>query len=175
MSDAQIIHAPHTLKKAKIGSGPGRLDTKAIARAEAAVKEMAKDYRNWAQEDVAALEAALDEAQARPDDQAQAIRTLFRVALDLKGQGTSFGYRLITEVGDSLAAFIEERKALGEFDQEVIASHISAMRAVLAEEVRDDGGETGRALIDGLHRLVKKAARRSSRGAAQTSPKAGSS
>jgi chemotaxis protein histidine kinase CheA len=157
MSDSQIIHAPHTLKKAKMGSGPGKLDTKAIACAESAVKEMAKDYTQWAQEDVSSLDAALGEARARPDDHAQAIRTLFRVALDMKGQGTSFGYRLITEVGDSLASFVEERKSLSPFDQEVVASHISAMRAVFSEAVRDDGGDTGRALVEGLHRLVEKA------------------
>lgn len=157
MSDSQIIQVPHTLKKAKIGSGPGKLDTKAIARAETAVKEMAKGYTKWAQEDVSALETALGEARATPGDQAQAIRTMFRIALDMKGQGTSFGYRLITEVGNSLASFIEERKMLSAFDQEVVTAHIAAMRAIFAEKARDDGGATGHELVEGLHRLVQKA------------------
>ncbi len=40
----------------------------------------------------------------------------------------------------------------------VIDAHVNAMRAIFSEEVRDDGGRTGRLLMDGLFKLRQKAA-----------------
>jgi len=158
MSDSQIIHAPHNLKKAKIGTGPAKLDTKAIERAERAVKSMEKDYAVWAQDDLAALDASFARYRAKSGDPAESMRTMFRIALDMKGQGASFGYQMITRIADLLAAFLEERDTLSPFDCDVVAAHIAAMRAVFAQEVRGDGGDTGGALVDGLNKLIAKAA-----------------
>lgn len=165
MSDGQIIHAPHNLKKAKIGTGPAKLDPKAIERAERAVKAMEKDYAVWAQDDLAALEAAFARFRARSDDPASNLRTMFRIALDMKGQGASFGYQMITRIADLLAAFLETHGTLGTFDCEVVAAHLAAMRAVFVQDVRGDGGMTGTALVDSLNKLVAKAAAQAENGA----------
>lgn len=158
MSDGQIIHAPHNLKKAKIGTGPAKLDPKVIERAERAMKSMEKDYAVWAQDDLATLEATFARFRAGSGDPAESMRTMFRIALDMKGQGASFGYPLITRIADLLAGFLETRESLGAFDGEVVAAHIAAMRAVFAQEVRGDGGMTGSALVDSLNKLIAKAA-----------------
>jgi chemotaxis protein histidine kinase CheA len=165
MSDGQIIHAPHNLKKAKIGTGPAKLDPKAIERAERAVKSMEKDYAIWAQDDLAALEDAFARFRAKSDDPAASLRTMFRIALDMKGQGASFGYQMITRIADLLAAFLETHEALGPFDCEVVAAHLAAMRAVFAQEVRGDGGMVGTALVDSLNKLIDKAAAQAANGA----------
>lgn len=166
MSDGQIIHAPHRLKKAKVGTGPAKLDTKAIERAEQAVKAMEKDYAVWSQDDLAVLDAAFGRYRARSGDPAEQMKIMFRVALDMKGQGASFGYQMITRIADLLASFLEGREMLASFDLEVVAAHIAAMRAVFAQGARGDGGMTGAALIDGLHKLIAKAAPPGGAGAA---------
>jgi chemotaxis protein histidine kinase CheA len=159
MSDGEIIQAPHGLSKAKIGFGPAKLDPKAIERAEQAVKNMEGDYAVWAQDDLATMEATLARLRARPAAQHAAdMAVLFRVALDMKGQGSSFGYRLITRIADLLAGFVQDRASLDPFGCDAVAAHLAAMRAIFAQEVRDDGGETGRALVDGLEKLIQKAA-----------------
>lgn len=158
MSKAQIIQAPHNLKKAKVGTGPVKLDPKVIERAEQAIKAMEKDYAVWVQEDLASLEEAFRRACAAPADQSAEMRTMFRIALDMKGQGASFGYQLITQIGDTLAAFLENRSSLAGLDCEVVAAHIATMRAVFAREVRGDGGAIGRELVASLHKLIEKAA-----------------
>src|SRR5262245_643426 len=66
-----------------------------LARAQAAVADLAKDYAGWALADVARGRAALASAAAEPAHRAEQVEALFRVAHDLKGQGTSFGYPLI--------------------------------------------------------------------------------
>lgn len=160
MSKTEIIQPPNRLKKAKIGTGPVKLDTKAIERAEQAIKDMQQDYAVWAQEDLSALEAAFRRACAGPAEQSAELRVMFRIALDMKGQGASFGYPLITAIGDSLAAFVEKRSSLVGLDCDVIAAHIATMRAVFAGNVRGDGGATGRELVAGLQALIDKAVTR---------------
>lgn len=166
MSDGQIIHAPHNLKKAKIGTGPAKLDPKVIERAERAMKSMEKDYAVWAQDDLTTLEATFARFRAGSGDPAEALRNMFRIALDMKGQGASFGYQLITRIADFLASFLETRETFSPFDCEVVAAHLAAMRAVFAQEVRGDGGMTGAALVDSLDKLIAKAAAQAANGAA---------
>ena len=59
MSYVELIKAPNNLCKAKIGEGRGKLDPAIIQRAEKAVERIQRDYIEWADEDLGALEATL--------------------------------------------------------------------------------------------------------------------
>lgn len=158
MSDKEIIHPPNNLKKAKIGEGPGKLDPNILKKAEQAITELADSYSEWAHEDLGNLEAALEKLRAGDSDTEAQFKEMFRLALDMKGQGGSFGYLLITAIADSLMKFVENRTEVNDFDFEVMAAHLGGMRAVFTEEVRDDGGQVGEQLMDGLFKLKVKAA-----------------
>ena len=156
-SQAQFIRPPNGLRKAKVGSGPAKLDPQLLANAEAAVDDMQRHYADWADEDLTMLEKTLIDIR-EADDQIPHIKTLFRHALDMKGQGGSFGYDMVTQVAGSLADFITGRSELKGIDFDVVAAHVQTMRAVFAEDVKGDGGKTGKALMGGLHAIVAKAA-----------------
>lgn len=156
-SQAQFIRPPNPLRKAKVGSGPAKLDPQLLAKAEAAVDDMQKHYADWADEDLTQLEKTLSDIR-EAEDQLPHIKTLFRHALDMKGQGGSFGYDMVTQVAGSLADFITDRTKLKGIDIDVVAAHVQTMRAVFFEDVKGDGGKTGQALMAGLHAIVAKAA-----------------
>ena len=59
MSEVEIIKAPNNLCKVKIGEGKGKLDPPILQRAEKAVERIQRDYTEWAEEDLGALEATL--------------------------------------------------------------------------------------------------------------------
>ncbi len=101
MSDAQFIKPPNNLRKAKIGLGPGKMDPELIAKAEVAMAELEDDYMNWAQEDLQNLEAAFNKLRDDGPGEAQPnnLKRMFAIALDMKSQGGSFGYHMITAVG----------------------------------------------------------------------------
>lgn len=157
MSGAEFIKAPNSLKKAKVGSGPAKLDPALLERAEAAVQKLEVNYREWVKDDLAEIESTMRKLIAAKGKDADALKALYRVVFDTKGQGGSFGFPLLTQVAGSLAEFICDRTELDRFAIEVAAAHVSAMRAVIREDIRDDGGETGEELIKGLHALVAKA------------------
>ncbi len=157
MSDVEIIKAPNSLSKAKTGSGPAKLDTELLERAEKAVHKMEASYNEWVKDDLDEIEATLKELAAADGKDMDIVKKLYRVVFDTKGQGGSFGYPLLTQVAGSLADFLNDRDELNRFGLEVTAAHVSAMRAVIKEGVRDDGGETGIELVESLHALVAKA------------------
>ena len=157
MSGGEIIKAPNTLKKAKVGIGPAKLDNALLERAEAAVQKLEVNYSEWVKDDLAEIEKTLKKLVAAKGKDKDAIKALYRVVFDTKGQGGSFGYPLLTEVAGSLASFIRDLDELDSFALEVATAHVSAMRAVIKEQIRDDGGETGTKVVEGLCALVAKA------------------
>lgn len=156
--DVRFIKPLNTLRKAKVGDGPAKLDAVALTRAEAVVVEMTESYCEWAKEDLARLQATIDTIRDNPAEMGDALGRLRTISFDMKGQGATFGYRLITEIGDSLNKFVNGLQGVSEFDLKVIVSHMESMQVVMAGEIRDDGGPDGRELLRELHRLKEKAA-----------------
>lgn len=135
-------------------AGEGRMSS-TLARAEAAVASLAKDYARWALADVARARAALSAAADDPARRAQHVETVFRVGHDLKGQGASFGFPLITRIGHSLCVLTRDR-ALAYQDRhlELATSHIDAIDLVLTKNIRGEGGQVGAALVAKLEQRV---------------------
>jgi len=152
--DVQIIKPLNTLLKAKTGSGRVTPDLEAIERAEEAIKTIGDDFANWAQSDLDELDKALAAARTNPDRQEDYITQIFRRAMELKGQGGSFGYDLISQVGESLKISTETRSEANPRDVETIAAHVDAMRVVMVDDIKGDGGDVGRAIVDGLYKLT---------------------
>ena len=156
MDESKIIKPPDTLRKAKVGDGPVKFDTKAIAEAEAAVAAMVSNYSVWLLEDLELLENTLEELRAKPANSKKLLKKILTVVLDMKGQGGSFGYDMITKISDSLVKFIEGYKEATDKNIKVIAQHVHSMRTVFSNEIRGDGGQIGQELIQRLRELRSK-------------------
>jgi chemotaxis protein histidine kinase CheA len=129
-----------------------------LARAQAAVADLAKDYSGWALADVARARRALANAVADEPGRRGHIEELFRVAHDLKGQGASFGYPLVTRLGDSLCQLTRDRTLEYESRHlDLARSHLDAVQLVLTKEIKGDGGQVGADLVAKLQRLVDEA------------------
>lgn len=129
-----------------------------LARAEAAVADLAKSYTGWALADVDKCAGIL--AGARGDGAADRVtraREIHAVAHNIKGQGTSFGYPLMTRLGQSLCHLTRRKSDFSDADLDLVAAHLDAMRLVLAKEIRGDGGELGNKLGARLEEKVRAA------------------
>jgi hypothetical protein len=138
-----------------------------LARAEAAVADLAKSYVGWASADVEkcvehlALARAAAPTGNRPegavDDRIIAVQALYAIAHNIKGQGSSFGFPLMTRLGDSLCRLTRGKRPFPDSDLNLIQAHLDAMRLVLAQGIRGDGGELGAKLAQRLEGLVTEA------------------
>jgi chemotaxis protein histidine kinase CheA len=126
-----------------------------LARAEAAVANLARDYASWALADVAKARAALAAAIDDPAGRALHVEALFRVSHDLKGQGTSFGFPLVTKVGHSLCALTRDRAR--QYDNkhlDLVKSHLDAIDLILTKGIKGEGGKVGGELVAKLESRV---------------------
>lgn len=156
-TEHQVIHVPNMLR-AKVGPGAG-MDPNLIRKAERAVAEMADDFRDWAADDLARL-TELTETIVDNDHRLTAhFSEIFDVAHNLKGQGGTFGYTLLSHVGDNLCRFVESLDEPSLADQPLIDAHVDAMRSILRFDVRGDDDPTGRAIVESLRLLIRRARR----------------
>jgi len=112
MSDdkLEIINPPNALNQ-KVGTGgAGAVDMEALERAEQVIFGMTGSYLNWVAEDLQKIDTAYVVLKAADGDRKAELNGVFQVAHDIKGQGGSFGYDLITAIGNELCRFIEKSK-----------------------------------------------------------------
>lgn len=126
---------------------PGRFAA-ALAQANAAVAEMAEQYVGWVTADLARLEAAV--ASIDPNNPAAGLKATHAVAHDIKGQGSTFNYQMITEIGALLCQYLKACGASGQYDPAVIDAHLRALRAILANKVQGDAGPLGQQILANL-------------------------
>nr|WP_068428106.1 peptide ABC transporter substrate-binding protein [Magnetospirillum sp. XM-1]CUW37183.1 putative Chemotaxis protein histidine kinase and related kinases\ len=133
-------------------AGDGELpeiSPEALARAESALAGLSGRYLDWATADSVRLRACLDEAQAPGADLAALLPRLFTISHDMKGQATTFGYPLVSELGNRLCRLIEEAGPAPAPEILARAARLAdGMAQVIAERLEGDGGERGRILLD---------------------------
>ena len=120
--------------------GPNAVDPAALARAEQAIADLGGEYLDWVQEDLKKLEDGFNALKASDGGGQELIGVIFRVAHEIKGQGGSFGYDLMTLIGNQLCHFVEELAEAGPSEVEVIGLHLDALKLVMAKQMRGDGG-----------------------------------
>jgi HPt (histidine-containing phosphotransfer) domain-containing protein len=129
-----------------------------VARAEAAVADLARNYTAWASADVATCAVHLAAARAASGEgRTEHVRDIHAVAHNIKGQGSSFGYPLMTRLGQSLCQLTRRKPAFSDADLDLAQAHIDAMKLVLAKEIQGDGGELGQKLGARLEERVRAA------------------
>lgn len=146
------------LKEKTAGLSPGKvsISAEALEAAEKALEKMAEDYPDW----VSGLIVKLQEQHGRcvdtPEKRRDCFEAINHIAHDMKGQGGTFGYPLITTVADSLYGFTYSREGITDNQVELVKAHLDAMRAVIRGRVSGSGGEIGEKLIEGLNQAITK-------------------
>lgn len=155
--EVSVIRPPDTLKSKVREGGPGAVDLAALERAEAVIANLTGSYLQWVQEDLVKLQTAYDTLAAAADaDRKAGAERIFQIAHDIKGQGGSFGYNLMTVIGNSLCRFIEKQPTTGAKEIDVIKVHVDSLKLVIAQDLKGDGGPLGEKLLAGLNAVIDK-------------------
>lgn len=153
----EFIQPPDTLK-GKVQVTEGGVDLDALEKAESLIAGLQDSYLEWVESDLEKLQVAYRAvAEAAPEDRRKALNAVFEVAHDVKGQGGSFNYHLMTHIGNSLCRFIEalpDQVSKGQV--EAVKVHIDSMRLVIAQRLEGDGGKAGSNLVRGLDAVINK-------------------
>ena len=126
----------------------------AVASAQAAVAGLSDKYIGWVNDDLKRLDAAI--AGVTDGDNADALREVYGVAHDIKGQGSTFGYHLITDIGQLLCRYTERAIEHKKVERAVIDAHVEALRTVVDNRIQGPAGELGREIIDALKGVAER-------------------
>jgi hypothetical protein len=159
MSDenvGKLIMPPDKLSNKVTLGGPGAVDDAALVRAEQVITDLSDSYVDWAREDLNKIQASFDELKSSNGGK-EPLNTVFQISHDIKGQGGSFDYELMTIVGDMLCRYVDGLAGDATTRSiEVIELHINALQAIISQQLKGNGGAVGEQLLSGLELVVKK-------------------
>jgi HPt (histidine-containing phosphotransfer) domain-containing protein len=155
-ADHEVILPPHKLKKAVAKAMPGSADAGAddpVARAEAALAEIANEFSSWMDAECERLDQARRKV-ATVGINPTTRDELFRAAHDIKGEAATFGFPLAGRVADGLCRLIEHSPDLARVPLSLIEQHVDAVRAIIREAGLEDAETTATKLVRRLRQVT---------------------
>jgi len=157
-TDVWYFRLPNSLKgkAGGVDSGPGELPNDLLKEAETQLQRSSLDFTEWALQYVSQLQDLCTEALMQPGKRTIYFEKINMLAHELRGQGGTFGYPLVSVVGKMLYECTGVRCPENDSAVEIVKSHVDIMRAVLRDKIAGDGGEVGRQLLAALKQAVEK-------------------
>jgi len=152
----QLITPPNLLKAKVGGLGGGGIDVDAIRQASSAIEIMAGDFEERVALDVTMIMKLSHDLDEDPSRASKIGNKLSRIGIEMSGQGETFGFELISGVGASMCRYIQELDDPESLKGDVIRAHADAMRAIIKNKVKGDGGVVGTELVTSLEKLVDR-------------------
>ncbi|MEM8785230.1 MAG: hypothetical protein AAGF19_05195 [Pseudomonadota bacterium] len=128
-----------------------------LEEAEAIIAELSKQYIPWLKKDLAEFATLLGPADGVPELSASQVEGLFAVAHNMKGQGTAFGYPMVSDIGDIVCKLTRTKEALADLAVDTLRECQEAIELVAREDIRGDGGQAGRAIVGMLRTMAEHA------------------
>ncbi len=115
-------------------------------------------YREGAEQDVHELETLIEGLPDQLSNWAVHRQRMREIVHNVKGQGTAFGYELMTRVGESLSKLLHAVADGDARTAKLLVAHVATLRTVLDRNITGTGGELGDHLAAKLETLVAKVA-----------------
>ncbi|MBI3503876.1 MAG: hypothetical protein HY059_03475 [Proteobacteria bacterium] len=146
----QVINPPNLLKQ-KVGSGG--LDSHSLKKAEKVFDGLRGEFEEIARGDVAKLVSAANALLGNPND-LKKRQEVYMLSHELRGQGGSYGYPLVTRFGDQLCRYLDATDMLDAKSLVIVKAASDAIAVVINSKVVGDGGDTGRQLVGMLDKAL---------------------
>lgn len=141
------------------GTGGAQISAQALAAAEAEFARMSEDYPDWVQGHLKRLYDQHRSCMERPEQRHQQFKQINEIAHDMKGQGGTFGFPLISQFADSLYGFTRPRDAYLDAEVDLVKAHVDAMNAVVKGRIKGPGGAIGQQLSETLAKAIERYAK----------------
>jgi hypothetical protein len=127
-----------------------------LALAEKMIARLQHRFAESAQTKIDRLTEICLTRWVKPARRSAAIRQLRRIAHDLKGEGGSFGFDLITDIAECFGVYLREVAEPQQRHADIVR-FVCAFHHVWGERLEGDGGAIGRGLLASLMVLNDRA------------------
>ncbi len=125
-------------------------------RAHAAIEKLKRSYiEEWAPTALDELERTLKMARSSPDLAAEQLQAAHRLAHDMKGQGATFGFALVSDIGGALCVLTNNRVAATSAELRAMLAHVRAARSILTRELEDPDCPEAHAVMRELKSAIR--------------------
>jgi len=133
---------------------------KLLSMAEATASELGEAYEDAVGEAARKLARLASAAkQAGGDDRRQLLGEISDLCFELRGEGASFGFDVVSQVADSLYRMTDRNDALSSLAMKVVEMHALALNALLSGGARSAADDAVAAqILAALAAAKKKAA-----------------
>ncbi len=121
--------------------------------AGAAIESQAADYLGRLRSDLAEVKSAIDIALGTDGRRAAAVDRLFALIHNMKGQGTTFSYPLVSQIGALTCSILQRSPPADEARLRIVKAHIDALSIVIEHNLAGNGGALGTKLVERLEGL----------------------
>lgn len=155
----KVVYLPNRLRE-KVGGGPlsqGAIDDELIAKAESKVQELSVSFGEQALTDMTQLVTIFENLKNAPvSEQHSFIRQINSIMHEVRGNGASFNFPLLSEFASSLFRFTEHLTSASAPQLEIIKAHVDALFVVVNQKIMGDGGDVGLQLKQSLRIAIQK-------------------
>jgi hypothetical protein len=116
---------------------------------------MTDSYLEWVVEDLKKLNRPFQLWNRRVVIKKE-MNGVLQVSHDIKGQGGSFDYDLMTSIGNEFCRFIEKADKVGVGEIAANKLHIDALKLVIDQDLKGTGGKEGEKMLSGLQQICGK-------------------
>jgi len=158
MADEDILDDPNLerfsaptdlRKKVRVMSPREAAKFDPVKAAEQALEKLSTQFDTWMGNEIDELLDALKALKEDPTSRDLQV-TLFQAAHNIRGQGETLGYPLVGHVAGSLCRLIDGMPSPTKLPMALVEQHVEAIRAMVAEDARDNANTIGNALFNKL-------------------------
>ncbi len=150
----EVFEPPNALKP-KVSSGCGMTQQEMLAKAKMVVESLHDDFAEELEATIEKLRESERLLGASHEESRSQIDIIFRLSHEMKGQGRTFGFDLVSSIGESLCALLDRADPGHPKLAQATKTHIDALHLVSSRGMRGDGGETGAKLMESLWKEVE--------------------
>jgi len=142
----EIYHRVNRLKlkagASSVDDGPGRIDPKAVKRAQTVVEKREALYMSEVEKVLLALTSHWDKAKAAGTQEAaqKHLDKIYHNANHVKDLAATYEYELMQHFGMTLREFAQKIDILNKAHHIIVHAHLDVMWVVLRENIKDQGG-----------------------------------
>ena len=151
----EVINPPNSLAGKVASHGGPSLET-IVREAEQALDDLQESYQLWVRQDLDSIVRLAAEAEADPGVASKRLQEIAQITHDIKGQGATFEYPLLTHVARSLYKLLVEAERSNEQMLKLVRIHADAMNVIVRENIRGAGDALGKQLVEMLNKAVDK-------------------
>ncbi len=151
----EVINPPNSLA-AKVSPHGGPSLEAVVREAEQALEDLQESYQLWVRQDLDTIFRLAEEAEADPGVASNRLQEIAQITHDIKGQGATFEYPLLTHLARSLHKLLVEVERSNDQMLKLVRLHADAMNVILKEDVRGASHQLGKHLVEMLNKAVDK-------------------